>query len=669
MTTTKLPRATGKNYSHWRVASLLIVHLLIALHIAHWLVKGRTLAPLEFNEVLHTLHLGVITAGFIFMALTVVGTLVAGRFFCSWGCHILALQDLSAWLLAKMKIRPQPIRSRTLLWAPMLAVLYLFVWPLATRFVEGGGWPQWRVQSDAEGWASFSTNHFWRNLPGPGITILTFTVVGALIVYVFGTRGFCRYACPYGAIFGLADRLAPGKIKLVGDCSQCGLCTAQCQSHVLVHREVAKFGKVVNPQCLKDLDCVTVCPNQALTYGFTKPSFWQTLNEEERAAQPYSFTWREDMFIAAGALALVVIYRGLCDVIPFLLAVALAVILSAIFVTAFRMWRRPTVRFNQVLLKHAGHWSGHGRWFVALAVALALFSAHSGFVHFQTAAGRRALERVVGGKAAEIAAMQFVSSQADAASLATTRAHLRLADRFGFWTSPRLGHDLATVHLLNQEPDAAEAQLSGIITRQPGDLAASVRLGRLALSRQRPADAERWLQPVLAAGDSRFSAAEFALRSEAQVLAGQAAERRADTAQALRHYEAAARDNPRNGEAHLAMGTLLARSGRYAEAEPHLRRAAEHYSDRAVVQENLAIVSLNLGQHAEAIAQFRELLKARPRQAQTHYHLGVALHHAGENAEAIRQFQATLELKPDHAAAGAALAMLREQAARSSTVP
>lgn len=661
--------AVGRDYSRWRVASLLAVHLLIALHIAHWLVSGRTLAPLEFNEVLHTLHLGVITAGFLFMALTVVGTLVAGRFFCSWGCHILALQDLSAWLLAKMKIRPQPIRSRTLLWAPMLAVLYLFVWPLALRFVEGGGWPQWRVQSDAEGWASFSTNHFWRNLPGPGITILTFTVVGALIVYVLGTRGFCRYACPYGAIFGLADRLAPGKIKLVGDCSQCGLCTAQCQSHILVHREVAQFGKVVNPQCLKDLDCVTVCPNQALTYGFTKPSFWQTLNEGERAAQPYSFTWREDVFIAAGALALVVIYRGMYDVIPFLLAVALAVILSALFVTAFRMWRRPTVRFNQLLLKHAGHWSGHGRWFVVLAVALAVFSAHSGFVHFQTVAGRRALERVVGGRAAEVAVMQFATSPADAASLAAARAHLRLADQFGLWTSPRLGHDLATVHLLNQELDAAEAQLSRIVTRQPGDLAASVRLGRLALSRQRLADAERWLQPVLVARESRFSAVEFALRSEAHVLAGQIDERRADAAQALRHYEAAARDNPRNGEAHLATGTLLARSGRHEEAEPHLRRASEHYSDRAVVLENLAIVSLNLGRHAEAIAQFRELLKARPRQAQTHYHLGVALHQAGENAEAVRQFQAALELKPDHAPARAALALLRERTAPFGTAP
>ena len=238
-------RKARRDYSRWRAGSLIAVHLLIGLHIAHWLVTGRTLAPLEFNEVLHTLHLGIITAGFLFMALTIVGTLVAGRFFCSWGCHILALQDLSAWLLGKLGIRPQPIRSRTLLWVPVLAMLYLFVWPQIARQLDGSGLPQLHVQSDAQGWASFATNHFWRNLPGPGITILTFVVVGSLTVYFLGTRSFCRYGCPYGVIFGLADRVAPGKIKLVGDCSQCGLCTAQCHSQILVHREVARFGKVV----------------------------------------------------------------------------------------------------------------------------------------------------------------------------------------------------------------------------------------------------------------------------------------------------------------------------------------------------------------------------------------------------------------------------------------
>lgn len=653
MKTSELRKA-GKDYSRWRVASLLTVHLLIALHIAHWLVTGRTLAPLEFNEVLHTLHLGIITAGFLFMALTVVGTLVAGRFFCSWGCHILALQDLSAWLLGKLGIRPQPIRSRALLWVPVIAMLYLFVWPQVARQLDGSGLPRLHVQTDGEGWASFATNHFWRNLPGPGIIVLTFVVVGALTVYFLGTRSFCRYACPYGAIFGLADRLAPGKIKLVGDCSQCGLCTAQCQSHVLVHREVAKFGKVVDSQCLKDLDCVAVCPNQALAYGFTKPSFFQSLPAKERESRPYTFTWGEDAFITAATLALVMIYRGLYDAIPFLLAVAMAIILSSLFVIAARLRHRPTVRLNNILLKHdEGRCTPHGWWFAALVVGLALLSLHSGFVHWQTFTGRRALRQATT-EGGPDSINESLHSQ-----LALARARLRLVERVGLWTSPQLRHDLASAHLLSGNLAEAERQLQQIVSKRPGDLAAAVRLGRLALSQQRLEDTESFLRPVFAADERRFSPADFRLRSEAFVLTGQIAERRNDWPEALRCHQVATRDHPANGEAHLAVGTLLARSRRYAEAAHHLREAEKFHLNRAVALENLGIVYLQLGQTAEAVAAFDELALVQPRDAKARYLLGVALQQAGRRAEAAVHLRHALDIQPDHAAARAALAELR----------
>ena len=104
-------------------------------------VTGRTLAPLEFNEVLNTIHDGILTAGFLFMAMAVLATAVAGRFFCSWGCHILALEDLSAWLLARVGIHPRPVRSRVLLWVPPLAMVHLFVWPQVERLWHGRAQP------------------------------------------------------------------------------------------------------------------------------------------------------------------------------------------------------------------------------------------------------------------------------------------------------------------------------------------------------------------------------------------------------------------------------------------------------------------------------------------------------------------------------------------------
>ena len=78
----------GPHYGRWRAATLILVHVLIGLHIAHWLVAGRSLAPLEFNEVMHTLELGLVTAGFLLMASAVLATAVFGRFFCGWACHL-----------------------------------------------------------------------------------------------------------------------------------------------------------------------------------------------------------------------------------------------------------------------------------------------------------------------------------------------------------------------------------------------------------------------------------------------------------------------------------------------------------------------------------------------------------------------------------------------------
>ena len=92
------PVARPLKYSRWRAASLATVYLLFGIHIAHWRLHGSTLAPLELNEVLYTVELGILTAGFLFMVVALLSVFVFGRFFCSWMCHILVLEDLAAWL-------------------------------------------------------------------------------------------------------------------------------------------------------------------------------------------------------------------------------------------------------------------------------------------------------------------------------------------------------------------------------------------------------------------------------------------------------------------------------------------------------------------------------------------------------------------------------------------
>ncbi|MEQ1892449.1 MAG: 4Fe-4S binding protein, partial [Planctomycetota bacterium] len=202
-----------------RALVLLLVHALIAAHLVHWRMSGRTLTPLEPSEAGETLLTGAINAGFVFFVLLILSTLVFGRFFCGWACHVVAYQDACAWLLAKIGLKPRPIRARLLALVPFLVAAEMFVLPSVVR---GQFFPElsWHLTTDS----------FWERFPGFWIGALTFLVAGALVVWFFGAKGFCTYGCPYGALFGVADRVAPGRIRVTDACEGCGHCTAVCTS-------------------------------------------------------------------------------------------------------------------------------------------------------------------------------------------------------------------------------------------------------------------------------------------------------------------------------------------------------------------------------------------------------------------------------------------------------
>lgn len=268
----------------WRAAVLIAVHVLIALHIAHWKMTGQTLSPLEPSEGMEFAKRGVVNAGLIFFALAIVSTALLGRWFCGWGCHLVALQDLSRWALEKVRVRPKPLRSSVLIVVPLAAFLYMFIAPaiapLALKLV-GRASETWTYHA-----TELLVTDFWRTFPPWIPALATFVVCGGAIIYVLGAKGFCTYACPYGAAFSFADRYAPMRIRVTEDCTGNGHCTAVCTSNVRVHEEVREFGMVVDPGCMKCLDCVQVCPNDALFVGVGKPAAIAPRIAEPRHAPP-----------------------------------------------------------------------------------------------------------------------------------------------------------------------------------------------------------------------------------------------------------------------------------------------------------------------------------------------------------------------------------------------
>jgi polyferredoxin/tetratricopeptide (TPR) repeat protein len=368
----------------WRAVALVSLNVLMIAHIIQWRFMGQTVSPIEPSEAMQTLQRGAVNAGFIFFALAILATLIFGRFVCGWGCHILSLQDFCAWLLKKMGLTPRPFRSRLLIFVPLIVALYMFAWPSVLRFF---------YLPKNEPLIPQFTNHlvtteFWATFPTVMVAIPFLFVCGFMTVYFLGQKGFCTYGCPYGGVFAVADKFAPGKIRVTADCNQCGHCTAVCTSNVIVHAEVNTYGMVVDPGCMKCMDCISACPNDALYFGFGKPA----VAVKQTITKKYSLTWPEEI---AAALIFFGSFMAVWDVyqlVPMLMALGVAIVTTFLALRVWKLIRSKDLSFYRFNLKSGGSLRRSGYVFLLLSLLWIAVNAHSGWIHYNESNGARAFE-------------------------------------------------------------------------------------------------------------------------------------------------------------------------------------------------------------------------------------------------------------------------------------
>ena len=388
------PSRSGKR----RAIVLAAVQIVIAAHIVLWLLSkkygwfsgGETLTPVEPSESMEFTKYGLVNAGLIFFTLALLSTLVLGRWFCGWGCHIVMLQDLCGWFMKKCGVRPKPFRSRLLIYVPLLLALYMFIWPLAYRWgvLPAQAWLATKVD-----WISapaviapwgfhveLTTRDFWKTFAGVAVAIPFLAICGFATVYFLGAKGFCTYGCPYGGFFAPLDKFAVGKIRVTDACEGCGHCTAVCTSNVRVHEEVREYGMVVDPGCMKCLDCVSVCPNEALYFGFGKPSVAKGAAKNKTPARKYDMTLGEE-FAFAGVFALTFFStRGVYGVVPMLMAAGIAGCVTFIAWKTWRILRDDNAAFHHFQLKLKGSMKPAGLAFAGATALALLLTLHSGVV-------------------------------------------------------------------------------------------------------------------------------------------------------------------------------------------------------------------------------------------------------------------------------------------------
>jgi tetratricopeptide (TPR) repeat protein len=123
------------------------------------------------------------------------------------------------------------------------------------------------------------------------------------------------------------------------------------------------------------------------------------------------------------------------------------------------------------------------------------------------------------------------------------------------------------------------------------------------------------------------------------------------TDEAISHYEAALKLNPKYVDAHYNLGVALAQKGLVDEAMSSYQAALSINPDFAKGHNNVGFLLGKAGKTDEAIVQFRKALESNPGYAEAHYNLGVALYQKGERDEAVAELRNAIRLKPDYTGA------------------
>lgn len=680
-----------------RAAVLVGVHVLFLAHITHYVVRGRTLSPVEPSESMYTLELGEVNAGVIFFLLALASTAIAGRFFCGWGCHIVALQDACGWLMRRVGIRPRPFRSRLLLLLPAGLAFYMFGWPPVKRLLTAAANRTGLTESLQEAgihdvivelgllypqarsaFAGFSnhlvTDSFWKTFPTPLWAALTFVSCGFLAVYLLGSKGFCTYGCPYGALFVAADRLAPVRIVVNDRCDGCGHCTATCTSNVLVHEEVRRFGNVVDPGCMKCMDCIDVCPTDALSLGWARPAVLKGEPADDRAARRFRLGRRREWFVFAVAVAGTLCFRGHYDRFPLLMSVGLGAMTGFCAHLLLRLATEPDVRLQNHSLKRGGAWKGFGIGFAIVATAWLAFTADAGFVQWHRKWGGFWLERTEATReevfSGLVARTEYTPRHDEAAR--RSRRHFELADRADPWGIAEVKLGRAWGHLLAGEVEAGGEQIRAALDLEPDNRGLWSDLVRVYAAHGRVDDAiataRARLERLPPTANAHLELAAVLIQSgradelgdtleAARALAGDDASAWFDLGMSWLYvgrpepaadaFGRAAELEPERAEAHFRRGGALVGLGRLEEAAESLRRCVAVAPDAPEARFNLGAVLARLGRPDEALEHLERADSLAPYDPQTLLELGRVYEVLGRPGEALSLWRESIAGRGD----------------------
>lgn len=235
----------------------------------NWFLQLDPLVAIGNIFTTHTLYQGLLWA-----LVTIVLTILLGRFFCGWVCPFGTMHQFFGYLgnlgkKVKKRIENNHYRkAQNIKYFILIAFLVMALFPLTSTVSLQSGLldPIPLVHRSVNLILLPIVDHFTKQISiSPryydgawvvGAVFLTFILLNFLI-----PRFYCRFICPLGALFGFLGGFAIWRIgKTQEECTECALCEDRCEG------ACEPFGKIRISECLLCFNCIGACRQGYINY-------------------------------------------------------------------------------------------------------------------------------------------------------------------------------------------------------------------------------------------------------------------------------------------------------------------------------------------------------------------------------------------------------------------
>jgi ferredoxin-type protein NapH len=214
----------------------------------------------QIEGFVYLLFAGFFGGAILHFGMKVIGALINGRTWCSWGCWTAALLDFLPYNRGT-KWKRGPFRYFRYLH------LLLSIGVVVLAYFGLGHLMQSTSADPAQNWKESGAAVYWLAI-GNGL----YYMMGIILAFIMkDNRAFCKYICPVAVLLKVGGIFSLVRISARGSsCGGCRKCESVCPSSIAVHSYVKAGRRVTSTECMLCLNCVSACEegNLKTSFGF-----------------------------------------------------------------------------------------------------------------------------------------------------------------------------------------------------------------------------------------------------------------------------------------------------------------------------------------------------------------------------------------------------------------